>query len=54
MEQKINAKDLKGNINETMKGMRNHKRAAMMMDLLVSGKLFGDAGRKVGKNVAVD
>ena len=31
------------------KGTRKHKRAAMMMDLLVSGELFGDAGHEAGK-----
>ena len=50
MEQKINAKNLEVNINEMMKGVREHKRSDMMMIYLFQANYLMMLGVKLAKN----
>ena len=36
-------------VNKILKGMHFQKRAVFVLDMVVSGKMFGDAGKDVSK-----
>ena len=46
----LNANNLTFFVNKILKGMHFGKRAALILDMVVSGELFGEGGRNASRN----
>ena len=46
MTKKLNSTNLSNFVNEYLKGMQFENHATLVLDLVYSGEMFGDAGKK--------